>query len=145
VFYAGPGALRADGGGHQHLAPWTEELARYTLIWMVFLGAAVGVRHSRLIALEFGVRKPARAAGIPLRYLVMLSGRVLRAAGLGRGRVHRTRPDRAQPGAGHHARTGLLGDAGGRGADDPEHAGADPETWARPVRHPLAADHAPKD
>ncbi len=44
-------------------APWTEELARYTLIWMVFLGAAVGVRHARMIALEFGVRKAARPGG----------------------------------------------------------------------------------
>lgn len=53
-------------------APWTEELARFTLIWMVFLGAAVGVRHSRLIALEFAIRKLPGLAGIPLRYLVLL-------------------------------------------------------------------------
>jgi TRAP-type C4-dicarboxylate transport system permease small subunit len=52
--------------------PWTEELARFTLIWMVFLGAAVGVRHSRLIALEFAIRKLPGIAGIPLRYLVLL-------------------------------------------------------------------------
>src|SRR6056297_3667720 len=53
-------------------APWTEELARYTLIWMVFLGAAVGVRHARMIALEFGIRKLPARVGIPLRYGVML-------------------------------------------------------------------------
>lgn len=53
-------------------APWTEELARYTLIWMVFLGAAVGVRHARMIALEFGVRSLPAHAGVPLRYAVML-------------------------------------------------------------------------
>jgi TRAP-type C4-dicarboxylate transport system permease small subunit len=53
-------------------APWTEELARYTLIWMVFLGAAVGVRHARMIALEFGIRKLPPRAGIPLRYAAML-------------------------------------------------------------------------
>lgn len=53
-------------------APWTEELARYTLIWMVFLGAAVGVRHARMIALEFGVRKLPPRSGIPLRYAVMI-------------------------------------------------------------------------
>ncbi len=53
-------------------APWTEELARYTLIWMVFLGAAVGVRHARMIALEFGIRKLPAGLGIPLRYAVML-------------------------------------------------------------------------
>lgn len=53
-------------------APWTEELARYTLIWMVFLGAAVGVRHARMIALEFGVRSLPARAGVPLRYAVML-------------------------------------------------------------------------
>jgi TRAP-type C4-dicarboxylate transport system permease small subunit len=55
-------------------APWTEELARYTLIWMVFLGAAIGVRHARMIALEFGIRKLPANVGIPLRYGVMLLG-----------------------------------------------------------------------
>jgi TRAP-type C4-dicarboxylate transport system permease small subunit len=53
-------------------APWTEEVARFTLIWMVFLGAAVGVRHSRLIALEFAVQRLPGRVGIPLRYLVLL-------------------------------------------------------------------------
>jgi TRAP-type C4-dicarboxylate transport system permease small subunit len=53
-------------------APWTEELARYTLIWMVFLGAGVGVRHARMIALEFGVRKLPANVGVPIRYAVML-------------------------------------------------------------------------
>lgn len=53
-------------------APWTEELARYTLIWMVFLGAGLGVRHARMIALEFLIRKLPRAVGVPLRYGVTL-------------------------------------------------------------------------
>jgi TRAP-type C4-dicarboxylate transport system permease small subunit len=50
-------------------APWTEELARYALIWMVFLGAGVGVRHAQMIALEFGVRKLPDRAGVVVRYL----------------------------------------------------------------------------
>jgi TRAP-type C4-dicarboxylate transport system permease small subunit len=53
-------------------APWTEEIARYTLIWMVFLGAAIGVRHARMIALEFGVRKLPKGVGVTLRYAVMI-------------------------------------------------------------------------
>jgi TRAP-type C4-dicarboxylate transport system permease small subunit len=53
-------------------APWTEEIARYTLIWMVFLGAAIGVRHARMIALEFGVRKLPKGIGVPIRYAVMI-------------------------------------------------------------------------
>lgn len=53
-------------------APWTEELARYTLIWMVFLGAAIGVRHARMIALEFGIRKLPAGVGVPVRYAVMV-------------------------------------------------------------------------
>jgi TRAP-type C4-dicarboxylate transport system permease small subunit len=53
-------------------APWTEEVARYTLIWMVFLGAAVGVRHARMIALEFGIRSMPKGVGVPLRYAVMI-------------------------------------------------------------------------
>jgi TRAP-type C4-dicarboxylate transport system permease small subunit len=46
-------------------APGPKRLARYTLIWMVFLGAAVGVRHARMIALEFGVRKLPKGVGVP--------------------------------------------------------------------------------
>lgn len=53
-------------------APWTEEIARYTLIWMVFLGAAIGVRHARMIALEFGIRKLPKGVGVPIRYAVMI-------------------------------------------------------------------------
>jgi TRAP-type C4-dicarboxylate transport system permease small subunit len=37
-------------------APWTEELARYLLIWIVFLGAGIGCRKGQLISLEFVVR-----------------------------------------------------------------------------------------
>ncbi|MDO9636964.1 MAG: TRAP transporter small permease [Pseudotabrizicola sp.] len=56
-------------GGINISAPWTEELARYALIWMVFLGAGVGVRHAQMIALEFGVRKLPARIGIPVRNL----------------------------------------------------------------------------
>ncbi|WP_168219857.1 TRAP transporter small permease [Pseudotabrizicola formosa] len=56
-------------GGINISAPWTEELARYALIWMVFLGAGVGVRHAQMIALEFGVRRLPARIGIPVRYL----------------------------------------------------------------------------
>lgn len=66
---AGDRALRADRRRDEHQRPWTEELARYALIWMVFLGAGVGVRHAQMIALEFGVRKLPAPAGIALRYL----------------------------------------------------------------------------
>lgn len=53
-------------------APWTEEVARYLLIWMVFLGAAIGVRHARMIALEFGVRALPRGVGVPIKYAVTI-------------------------------------------------------------------------
>lgn len=33
--------------------PWTEELARYLLVWMILLGAGVGCRRMQLIALTF--------------------------------------------------------------------------------------------
>jgi TRAP-type C4-dicarboxylate transport system permease small subunit len=38
-------------------AAWTEELARYVLIWVVFLGAGIGCRRRQLISLEFVVRR----------------------------------------------------------------------------------------
>jgi len=30
--------------------PWTEELARYLMVWLVFLGGAIAARHGLLIA-----------------------------------------------------------------------------------------------
>jgi TRAP-type C4-dicarboxylate transport system permease small subunit len=38
-------------------AAWTEELARYVLIWIVFIGAGIGCRRRQLISLEFIVRR----------------------------------------------------------------------------------------
>lgn len=36
--------------------PWTEELARYIMIWTTFLGAAVALRRGGLIAMEVVVQ-----------------------------------------------------------------------------------------
>ena len=40
---------------------WSEELARYLFIWIIFLGAAIGVRQGAHIALDIFV------AGLPVR------------------------------------------------------------------------------
>jgi len=42
--------------------PWTEELARYLMIWIIFLGSAVACRRGQFIALEFLVE----AAPVPI-------------------------------------------------------------------------------
>lgn len=52
-------------------APWTEEVARYLLIWCIFLGAGVGCRKAQLIALEFVVRALPNLIGQGVRYLAM--------------------------------------------------------------------------
>lgn len=45
--------------------PWTEELARYLMIWSVFIGGAVAVRTDKLIALEVLIHSlPARLGKI---------------------------------------------------------------------------------
>ena len=44
-------------------AAWTEELARYLLCWMVFLGAAYGCRKAQLTALDFAVSRLPRRIG----------------------------------------------------------------------------------
>lgn len=55
-------------------APWTEELARYALIWMIFLGGAVGCRKAQMIALEFvSLALPARL-GVPLKLATLAIG-----------------------------------------------------------------------
>jgi TRAP-type C4-dicarboxylate transport system permease small subunit len=54
-------------------ASWTEELARYLLCWMVFLGAAYGCRKAQLMALDFAVSKLPGAFGQVARYLALLA------------------------------------------------------------------------
>ena len=53
-------------------ASWTEELARYLLCWMVFLGAAYGCRKAQLMALDFAVSRLPGALGQAARYLSLL-------------------------------------------------------------------------
>jgi len=53
-------------------ASWTEELARYLLCWMVFLGAAYGCRKAQLMALDFAVSKLPGGLGQAARYLSLL-------------------------------------------------------------------------
>lgn len=53
-------------------AAWTEELARYLLCWMVFLGAAYGCRKAQLMALDFAVSRLPGAFGQAARYLAIL-------------------------------------------------------------------------
>jgi TRAP-type C4-dicarboxylate transport system permease small subunit len=54
-------------------AAWTEELARYVLIWVVFLGAGIGCRKRQLISLEFVVRWLPSRPGQGLVYLGLLA------------------------------------------------------------------------
>ncbi len=53
-------------------AAWTEEVARYVLIWIVFLGAGIGCRRRQLISLEFVVRWMPSLAGQGVVHLGLL-------------------------------------------------------------------------
>ena len=47
----------------QYPLPWTEELARFTLVWLTFLGAASVTRRKLHLAVEFFIaRLPVRAS-----------------------------------------------------------------------------------
>jgi TRAP-type C4-dicarboxylate transport system permease small subunit len=52
-------------------APWTEEMARYLLVWLIFLGAAVGCRKMQLISLGFVVTGVPRIAGVAIRMIAL--------------------------------------------------------------------------
>lgn len=54
-------------------AAWTEEVARYVLIWIVFLGAGIGCRKRQLISLEFVVRWLPSLPGQGLVHLGLLA------------------------------------------------------------------------
>ena len=51
---------------------WTEELARYLMIYSVFFGAALALRKNRLIAIELFYQSISPAKGRILRILIML-------------------------------------------------------------------------
>lgn len=50
-------------------APWTEEVSRYLMVWVVFLGVAVLCRHFRLIAVEIVALLVPRPLGWAIKLL----------------------------------------------------------------------------
>jgi len=61
--------LVLDSVGLNLSVPWSEELSRYFMIWLIFLGAAYACRHAQLIALTVVVENiPA-----PLRRLANMA------------------------------------------------------------------------
>lgn len=50
---------------------WTAELARYFMIWMTFIGAAVAIRYGRLIKLEIITIKMPQ---VPLKIIRIIAG-----------------------------------------------------------------------
>lgn len=54
--------------GFQISAPWTEELARYLMIWLIFLGGAVATRKARLIGIEVLVYALPTIPGTIIKY-----------------------------------------------------------------------------
>lgn len=52
--------------------PWTEEVSRYLMIWLVFLGAAVAARKGKLIGVQVLIYALPRKLGAGLKYLSIL-------------------------------------------------------------------------
>jgi TRAP-type C4-dicarboxylate transport system permease small subunit len=52
--------------------PWTEEVSRYLMIWVVFLGAAVAARKGKLIGVQVLIYALPRNLGAGLKYLSIL-------------------------------------------------------------------------
>lgn len=49
--------------------PWTEEAARYLLVWVIFLGGAIAARHGMLIAVTALIEALPAIPALRLRYL----------------------------------------------------------------------------
>lgn len=54
------------------LPRWTEELARYAMIWLVFIGASLAVRYSALIGMEAIAERLSDSAKKILRLIVLV-------------------------------------------------------------------------
>ena len=52
-------------------APWTEETARYAMIWVVFIGLGVGFRYGLLLSLTFVADALSNRIGQALRYMAL--------------------------------------------------------------------------
>lgn len=52
--------------------PWTEEVSRYLMIWIVFLGAAVAARSGKLIGVEFIVHALPASLGRFVKYVALV-------------------------------------------------------------------------
>lgn len=50
------------------VAPWTDEVARYMMIWLIFVGGAVAARQAKLIGIEVLVHALPPRAGNALKY-----------------------------------------------------------------------------
>ncbi len=59
--------------GFNASAAWTEEVARFSMIWTVFLGAAWALRHGELIALDLVTHAVPRWLGVTIKVLAYLS------------------------------------------------------------------------
>lgn len=59
--------------GFNASAAWTEEVARFSMIWTVFLGAAWALRHGELIALDLVTHGVPRVLGITVKVLAYLA------------------------------------------------------------------------
>ena len=52
-------------------APWSEEIARYLLIWTVFIGAAVSARYGNLISVEAFPNAMSHQWGLRIRVIAI--------------------------------------------------------------------------
>ncbi len=61
------------GMGMDVAAPWSEEVSRYLMIWVIFLGAGLACRKAQLISLEVVVTLLPASWGRLLRYSALLA------------------------------------------------------------------------
>ena len=98
---------------------WYDEIARACFVWVVFLGAAVGVKRGAHFGLHMLVDMlPKHARRLAGFVTPVVDHGVLRRAGRAGPRLHGVRPVPAIARDGHLESLDLCGDAGRRRPDD---------------------------